>query len=789
MVDNTPSKSLSGRLGKQAHHFNIAKQIAMELGVDPSKLDQFCQSVQQIEDNDQVVLSSASAASLPPPGRHMIGKFRLNQRGFGFVIPDSPTEHGDLFVPAGNTTGALTGDHVRAQVLRRKPREGGTGNARGKRSPYHGRIIEILQRANSQYTGNLIKQKSRWIVQVDGKLLHDPVIIRDPHAKNAKAGDKVIVELIDYPTNGEAPEGVIVEVIGESGQLHIETAAIIHTYGLPESFPEAVLGEARTLSQGFDSKAIPSNRTDETNRLVCTIDPPDARDFDDGISVDRLNPSVESDGASFELGVHIADVSHFVTPGSKLDQEAHKRGTSAYLPRKVIPMLPELLSNGVCSLQEGVNRYCKSAFLRYDEHGNVLHQRFARTVVCSSKRLTYLEAQALIDGDLKEARKHAKTETKYPRHLTPTLKCLNELAKTIQNRRFKAGMIVLDLPEVELIFNDDGQVVDATPSDSAFTHTLIEMFMVEANEAVARLFATLSLPAIRRIHPDPDSQDLQDLRQFTRIAGHNIPQKPNRTELQALLNSVRGKPVQHAIHMAVLKTLSKAEYSPRMIGHFALASDHYTHFTSPIRRYPDLLIHRALEAYIDLAVKPSVTNNTQGLHQIKQQLENDSRVLSEPDLLEAGRHCSATERNAEAAERDLRTFMVLDLLSHHTGDQFDGTVTGVTSTGIFIQIDRYLADGFISISDLASFYPGNDRWKLNRTTGAMVAQKSGKTITLGNRFRVLIAKVDPPSRKLELVIHSDLTTTQKNSKIRGDTTARNRRPNTKRAINKRKKKK
>ncbi len=707
--------------------------LAQELGVGPDLFEQFNRSVQKLIDDGQVVRGMAQTIALPPPGREMTGLFRLNPRGFGFIKPDSPSEHGDLFVPPENTAGALTGDRVRAKVIHTP----GRGSVSG-RSPYVGRITQIVQRAENRYVGNLTKRGSHFFVEVDGKVLRDPVLIRDPHAKDAKPGDKVVIELVAYPRNDEAAEGVITEVLGERGEPNVETEAVIRSYGLRDAFPPEVVEEARQASKSLDPQAVPHDREDLTQQFILTIDPPDARDFDDAISIRRLGGEESGHSAAsaaWELGVHIAHVSHFVQPGGAMDAEALKRGNSVYLPRRVLPMLPEVLSNGVCSLQEGVNRYCLSVFIRYDEQGHVLSARFARTVIRSAKRLTYLEAQALIDDDLRQAVKHAKGEPKYPRKVIETLKLMDELSKVIRARRLRDGMIVLGLPEVELVFDDSGRVTDAVPEDNAYTHTLIEMFMVEANEAAARLFHKHNVPMIRRIHPDPPSHDMADLRRFARVAGFNIPLHPTRKELQQLLDSVRGKPAQQAVHLAVLQTLSKAEYSPQLLGHFALASEHYTHFTSPIRRYADLLVHRGLDAYLDAHGN---------------RFADDSRLHDEGKLHEIGSHISSTERKAEAAERDLRYYFVLDLLASHLGDDYEGTVTGVTGSGVFIQLDRFLVDGFIRIHDLPA--SARDLWRLNPNTGALVAQRSGKTITIGDRFTVRIANVKPEARTLDLVI-------------------------------------
>ena len=717
--------------------------LAHDLNIPEDQVDDFRSTVDELLESGQVVLTGDTVA-LPPPGKFMIGTFRGHEKGFGFIIPDSPTEHGDLFVPPGSTADALTGDKVKARVIH----ERGRGGSGGGKSPYVGRIVEVLQRSERQYVGTLAKRGELFVAEMDGKAMTQPVIIRDPHAKNAKLGDKVVVDLVEYGNRDENewPEGVIVEVLGEAGEPDVETIGVMRAYALADKFPPEVMEAAREAGRKYSDKEIPADREDLTNTFICTIDPPDAKDFDDAISIQRL----EGEGdAKWELGVHIADVSYFVEPDSALDQEAQKRGNSTYLPRKVIPMLPEVLSNGVCSLQEGVNRFTKSAFIRYDAQGNVVGERMARTVIRSAKRLTYLEAQALIDGDLREAIKHARTEPKYSKQLTDTLKLMDELSKTIRQRRLKDGMIVLGLPAVELKFDESGRVIDAEPEDNAYTHTLIEMFMVEANEAAARLFDRLEIPMIRRVHPDPDAHDITELRTFARVAGYNIPARPSRKELQTLLDSVRGKPAQQAVHLAVLKTLSKAEYSPMLVGHFALASDHYTHFTSPIRRYPDLIVHRGLEAYFD-AMATDGDKGGKRKNRLARAIAEDPRVPDEQKLNELGRHCSNTEVNSESAERELRNFLVLELLSNHLGDDYEGTVTGVTGSGAFVQLDKYLVDGFVPVDAL----PGakGERWAFNRTTGALVAQRSGQAISIGHRFKVRIAAIDLPRRKMELVV-------------------------------------
>jgi ribonuclease R len=445
-------------------------------------------------------------------------------------------------------------------------------------------------------------------------------------------------------------------------------------------------------------------------------------------------------------------VATFVKPGGALDSEAQQRGNSVYLPRVVLPMLPEILSNGICSLQPDVPRLTKSAIITYDASGQVINQRLANSVIQSNHRLTYLEAQALIDDKPDEARKHSRTDTEYSDQLLQHLQWTDMLARIIRKRRLGDGMITLDLPEVSLIFDDQGNVVDAEPEDDAFTHTIIEMFMVEANEAVARTFADLDVPLLRRIHPEPGAADRDELRQFARVAGYNIPANPSRKELQKLLDTVRGKPAARAVHLAILKTLTKAEYSPQLIGHFALASEHYAHFTSPIRRYPDLTVHRVLDALLAAHSDDKPLPRSQKMRKkLANQVKQDGRCLDQEKLVELGRHCSATERNAEAAERELRDLLVMQMLNEkHVGDTFSGTVTGVTGFGVFVQIDKYLVEGLIKTTDL----PGarGEQWKLNEHAGSLTAQRSGHSITIGDQFKVQIVKVDLGRREMDLRI-------------------------------------
>ncbi|HIN84554.1 MAG TPA: VacB/RNase II family 3'-5' exoribonuclease, partial [Phycisphaerales bacterium] len=642
------------------------RNIVKDLRISHDDRAAFDETISTAEENGLIELGRDDCVRLPALPEEIVGSYRSNKRGFGFVKPNQRFREGDVYIGSGAEGDAVSGDTVRV-VISQSGRWSGKGAA--------GKIVEVLERGRGEYVGTLFKRGNTWLAQPDGRELHDPIIIRDITAKDAKDGDKIVFEMLHYPEKDYYGEGVISRVLGDAGKPDVETQAVMLAYGLFEEFNEDSKDEARNAATHFEETGD-VNREDLTSQFIFTIDPPDARDFDDAINI-----TYDQDKKEWELGVHIADVASFVSVGSALDKGAIERGNSVYLPRKVIPMLPEVLSNGVCSLQEGVRRWAKSVFIRFDDKGRVLGHRLQNTVICSAKRLTYLEAQALIDGDEQEARKNTVAGGAYSEELIATLKLADSLAKKLLSRRRRDGMIELQLPEVVLEFDEDGHVIDAHPEDDAFTHRIIEMFMVEANEAVARTFAGIDIPILRRVHPEPKFGDMIELRLFARSVGVGISEEPTRHDLQRLLQATKDSDSSRAVHFAVLRTLSQAIYSPTEVGHFALASHHYAHFTSPIRRYPDLTLHRAIAAYLDHTDNGTITKGGKSKRSIIGNIRDDERVLDEGVLLDIGANCSSTERNAEQAERSLRTFLVMQFLNDkHLGDEFSGIITGFSSS-------------------------------------------------------------------------------------------------------------
>ncbi|MHC4394787.1 MAG: ribonuclease R [Planctomycetota bacterium] len=672
-------------------------QLAKALDVSSQDYPKFKSAFDQLRTAGRVIIGPGNLVSLPAMAGQIIGTFRANPKGFGFVTPLELNTHGDLFIPPPATAGAMTGDIVNAKVVK-------TGKRAGQMR-YNGKVIEILQRAQNRFVGTLLKTKEGWLVQPDGTGFSEPISVDDVTAKNARQKDKVVVEILTWPTEKYLPRGVIIEVLGKAGAYQSEIKSIICQYHLPGEFTDDCIDQARRAAKQFNPEK-PGQRNDITRKVIITIDPPDAKDFDDAISLEK-----DSNG-NWVLGIHIADVASFIAVDSPLDSEAKERGNSVYLPGKTIPMLPETLSNGICSLQPNQKRFAKSVYLTYDSKANIISRSFANSLLCSTQRLTYQQADRILKG-------HTKNTSP---HVIELLKNMETLSRAIQKRRTDNGMLHLDLPETELVMDKSGRVVNARSADDSYPHTIIEMFMVEANEAVAALLDRLNLSFCRRIHPEPDALSLKNLAQLVRSLGLTLPRTPDRWAIQNLLTAVRGSDCSLAVNLVVLRSFEKAQYAPLHIGHFALASNNYCHFTSPIRRYADLLVHRLLHSYL-----------------------TKKQPSSELDLTEIGKHITFTEQRAEDAERDLKAVLILQMLSKRIGDELDCVVTGLANFGAFVQSKKFGIEGLIQTHDL-----GPDDWKYDQRNQCIIGKNSGTTIHLGRAVKCRIIAVNVPARQLNL---------------------------------------
>jgi len=636
-----------------------------------------------------------------------IGIFRRNSAGYGFVTPEGSTvtdRSDDIYIPKTKTADASNLDVVRIRISRTR---------KGSEVRISGRVIEVLERRTNRFVGTYRERGSYGIVVVDNGIFESGILVGDAGAKNCRVGDKVVIEMANFPSATEDGEGVIVEILGERGAPGVDTLMIIREFDLPEEFPESVLDEAREQAEHFD-EVIADGRTDFTKETVVTIDPKTARDFDDAISLKRI------ENGHWQLGVHIADVSHFVPIKSDLDDEAYRRGTSVYLPDKVIPMLPELISNNLASLQPDRIRYTMSAVIEFTEDGIPVSTDLHRGAIKSAHRFNYMEIDEYLEDD-KPWRERLSL---------PVFKLVREmhtLAMKLRKRRMDRGSIDLNLPEIKIDLDEDGRVSGAHTVDNTESHQVIEEFMLAANEAVAQAMADQKLYLIRRIHEAPSEAKLKDLTKFVNQLGIHCNNLQSRFEIKRVVAEAEDMPERHAIHFSILRAMQKAVYSPREIGHYALASDAYCHFTSPIRRYPDLVIHRAIGDLID-----------------------GRRPSSDFDrLTKLGIHCSDLERRAELAERELKKLKLLNFLVDKIGTEMETVVTGVEPIGLFAQGIELPAEGFLPVSNLP-----HDRYQFDRTSKTLTGFRAGNEFRLGDHLRIKISLVDPDQRLLEFALVS-----------------------------------
>jgi ribonuclease R len=645
-------------------------------------------------------------------GPLVTGSFIRKTGGHGFVRPEGAlpgSRESDIYIPAAAAGDAANGDTVRVRVSK----------ARDVRRPGPaGEIVKVVARKTTRFVGTYFEAAGQGQVSIDGDTFARPVSVGDPGAKGAREADKVVLEMVRFPTIFRDGEGVIIEVLGNAGEPGVDTLSIINEFGLPGPFPEAAMEEARRQATGFD-ESIADGRVDLTDRVVITIDPIDARDFDDAISLERI------ERGHWLLGVHIADVAHFVREGTPLDQEAAARGTSVYLPDRVIPMLPEIISNNLASLQPDRVRYARTCWIELAPDGAFIGAEVERTAIRSRRRFAYEEVDVFL------ADPATRTVEMSP-EVRELLGRMRDLARILRARRTARGSLELVMPEVKIDLDRDGRVSGAHVVANTESHQIIEEFMLSANEAVAWLLTEAGIPFLRRVHPQPDPRKLRQLTEFASELGFEVDSLESRFELQRLLEMSRTTPEVHAVHYAVLRSLARAVYGPQPEGHYALASDCYCHFTSPIRRYPDLTVHRRLDAL------------------------GRKRRPPADGLIELGEACSQLERRAEAAERELVKLKLLLYLSSRIGEVMEAVVTGVEAFGIFVQGIELPAEGLIPRDSL----PG-DTYRYDRRRHMLAGHRAGNSFRLGDRVRVVVARIDLQRRSAEFRLEERRTRSKK----------------------------
>src|SRR6266487_3946070 len=546
-------------------------ELAKALGRKSGMRMRLNQALRELERSGEIARIRKNRYVLPAEADLVTGTLSIHQAGYGFLTTEKPGD-ADIFVAAENTGTAMHGDRVVARITR----DAAYARTKGRRE---GRVIRILERAHDTIVGTL--QHSRnfyYVVPDDPRIVHDVYVQVPPRAPLPKVptcGDKVVVQLEAWESRHVNPEGDIIELLGPASAPGIDMLSIIRKYHLPTDFPREVLDEVNRVSEIVEARKL-EGREDLRKKFIITIDPDDARDFDDAIRVEKID-----NGGGWQLAVHIADVAAYVEPGSALDREARRRGNSVYLPDRVVPMLPERLSNGVCSLNPGVDRLTHSVFIQFDKNGVAKSARFSRGVIRSAHRLTYKQAYSILKSSLRN-------------ELSEQLHVAWALASLLRRKRFEHGSLDLDFPEVKVRLDETGKPVRLERIDNDESHQLIEECMLAANEAVARELKMRAMPTIYRVHENPDPEKLAEYREFVLSFNYKVGDLAHRAELQRLLASIRGKPEEQALKIGLLKSLKRARYAPQPLGHYGLAKPNYLHFTSPIRRYADLVVHRSL---------------------------------------------------------------------------------------------------------------------------------------------------------------------------------------------------
>jgi ribonuclease R len=635
------------------------------------------------------------------------GTFSGTQRGFGFVIVEG--EEDDIFIPENATKGALHNDKVLVSV-----REG----QKGKRK--EGEVLRILERSNSTVVGTFEQSKNYGFVIPDNTKFGKDIFIQKEHTKGAVNGHKVVVKLTNFGDKLKNPEGKIIEILGHINDPGVDIKSVIAAYNLPLEFPKEVLDQVETTEEEID-KAELVGRTDLRNLPTVTIDGEDAKDLDDAITLSK-------EGNIYHLGVHIADVSHYVRENTPLDKEALSRGTSVYLVDRVIPMLPHKLSNGICSLNAGSDRLALSCIMDIDDKGTVIGHEIAETVICVDRRMTYTSVKKILEEE-------DEAEIEKYEDFVPMFRLMEELAEILREKRSKRGSIDFDFPESKIVLDKDGRPIDIKPYDRNKATKIIEDFMLIANETVAEDYFWQEIPFVYRVHENPDSDRIKELGIFINNFGYSIrinQEDIHPKELQKLLRKIEGTSEEALISRLTLRSMKRAKYSSESDGHFGLAAKYYCHFTSPIRRYPDLQIHRIIKE--NLRGKLSDTR-----------YNHYDKIL--PDV---ARQASITERRADDAERDVLKLKKVEYMSDHIGEEFEGVISGITNWGMYVELPNTV-EGLVRVSDMEDDFYVYDEEKYS-----MTGEHTRKSYKLGQKVRVEVVDTDKWQKVIDFRLVEEL---------------------------------
>ncbi len=727
------------------------KQLVRELGPRiPSRADLETLLARLVARGDLIETRSGHFAATRGNREYAVGRLSMHRDGYGFLISDRPLEGiaGDIYIPSDSAQNAMNGDRVVVRIARIET--GGRAD---------GEVVKILKRAHPTVVGEFhVGRRGFYVVPHDERLhewieIPDDLAIPGPAAQIDRVGPKpltitdpvkldgmvVNIELLEYPERGERAVGRVIEILGSPGDFGIDVEIVIRKFHLPHRFPPEVVEQAESIT-GVIAASEMAGREDFREFDVVTIDGETARDFDDAVWVELLP------NGNYALHVHIADVSHYVLPGTPIDAEARLRGTSVYFPDRAVPMLPFELSTNLCSLNPHVDRLVLSALMEFDHQGGMVAQRFVRGVMRSAERMTYTDVHLLLEGD-------ARLRERY-RALAPRFELMRELADVLNRKRVRRGSIDFDLPEPLIEFDEWGAMTGVTRAPRNIAHRIIEEFMLAANEAVAAHLQATGLPSIYRIHEPPDPKRVLEFEEVAAHFGYSlgvgaIPVKkfgyadkrrdgrkvrsevvlPGEVKIsprhyQKLVAKIEGKPEERILSYLMLRSLRQARYSAENVGHFALAAETYTHFTSPIRRYPDLIVHRLLSALLDRQT-----------------------YSSGPELSAIADESSQSERRAAEAERELVEWKKTKFMADRVGDEFEALIISTTKYGLFVELADLFIEGLVPMDSL----PG-DRYTYHENVRKIIGQRSRREFSIGDRVRVLLERVDTVERKLQFSI-------------------------------------
>ncbi len=663
-------------------------------------------TLNKMEEKGLIVRTRANRYGVPEKMNLIRGTLVGHARGFAFVEPDEPG-FDDVFIPPGELNHAMHGDKV---LVRLSPK---TSGARQE-----GTVIRILERGITEIVGTYTESKNFGFVIPDDKKIVNDIFIPKNASNGAVEGHKVIVRLTSYPEGRMSAEGEVVQILGHKNDPGVDILSIIHKHQLPLSFPDDVLKQANETPDEIKSEEI-KNRRDLRNELIITIDGEDAKDLDDAVTVTKLN------NGCYKLGVHIADVSYYVKEGTPIDREAFARGTSVYLVDRVIPMIPHRLSNGICSLNPKVDRLTLSCEMIVDEYGNVVQHDIFQSIIRSAERMTYSNVNKIL------IEKDEQLREKY-QEIVPMLEDMAELASILRKKRMLRGAIDFDFKEAKVLVDEKGKPYDVIIRERSVAERLIEEFMLLANETVAEHFHWLNVPFIYRIHEKPNEEKLRRFLEFITNFGYVVKGTGNNIHpraLQQILDEVRGKPEEMVISTVMLRSMKQAKYHPESVGHFGLSTEFYTHFTSPIRRYPDLIVHRLIRKYL-----------------LEGKIDEKTQMKWASILPEIAEHSSNMERRAVDAERETDDLKKAEFMLDKIGEEFDGIISSVTNFGMFVELPNTV-EGLVHVS-----YMTDDYYHYDERHYAMIGERTGNVYRIGDEITVRVVNVDKEERSIDFEI-------------------------------------